>query len=132
MPVSGLVVSLSQEPQLRAEALDAISREAKITLGEREGNRLAIVLDTDSSQEDRHIWDWLHSLPGIALLEVAFVGFDQPADRLQRQHGAGKYSDAIEDSGASEDSGTNDGRQTPSPPTQKSPSGNKDHRNDGC
>lgn len=124
MPVSGLVVSLSQDPQLRAEAIDAINREPNITVGVREGNRLAIVLDTDSSQEDRQIWDRLDSHPGVVLLEVAFVGFDpqgsqqQDAPRRDSPRRGPHVSDEAE--------------QAPTATTRKSMSGNKDHRNDGC
>ena len=86
MPVSGLVVSLSDEPQPRAEALDVIGREPRITVGVLEANRLAIVLDTASSEEDRQLWTWLGSLPGVSFVEVAFVGFDQqeksPPDQI--------------------------------------------------
>lgn len=80
MPVSGLVVSLRDDPQSRVEALAAISQQAQITMGAVEQNRLAIVLDTTSTQEDKRLWDWLGSLPGVLLLEVAFVGFEQQAD----------------------------------------------------
>lgn len=92
MPVSGLVVSLRDEPQLRAEALAAIRREARITIGPFEANRLAIVVDTASSDEDRQLWDWLGSQSGVSYVEVAFVGFEQSnprpvqAARCQQQH----------------------------------------------
>lgn len=81
MPVSGLVVSLRDEPQLRAEALAAIRREARITIGAFKANRLAIVLDTASSDEDRQLWDWLGSLSGVSFVEIAFVGFEQSNPR---------------------------------------------------
>ena len=80
MPVSGLVVSLSQESEARAAAIEALGRETQLTLGELEANRLAVVLDTPSSQEDRRVWDWLNTLPGVSLVEVAFVGFETPED----------------------------------------------------
>jgi hypothetical protein len=78
VPVSGLVVSLSDEPQPLAAALAAIGREKRITMGVFEANRLAIVLDTASSDEDRQLWEWLGSLPGVSFIEVAFVGFERP------------------------------------------------------
>ena len=87
MPVSGLVVSLSDGPQPRAEALSAIRREARITMGVFEANRLAIVLDTASSEEDRQLWDWLGSLSGVSFVEVAFVGFEQREAMLPVQAG---------------------------------------------
>ncbi len=82
MPVSGLVVSLSDEPRRRAEALGAIDREARIAVGVCEANRLAIVLDTASSEEDKQLWEWLGSLPGVSFVEVAFVGFEQDKEWL--------------------------------------------------
>jgi hypothetical protein len=85
MPVSGLVVSLSDEPQPRSEALAVIGREARITMGVLEANRLAIVLDTASSEEDRQLWDWLGSLSGVSFVEVAFVGFEQRGTSLPEQ-----------------------------------------------
>ncbi len=87
MPVSGLVVSLRDEPHLRDEALAAIGRQPQITMGLLERNRLAIVVDTTSSQEDRRLWQWLSSLPGISLLEVALVGFEQQTDSTPLQAG---------------------------------------------
>ena len=82
MPVSGLVVFLVDEQQLRADTLAAIDREARITMGAEEGNRLAIVLDTASNDEDRQLRDWLGSLPGVLFVEVAFVGFERQASTI--------------------------------------------------
>ena len=76
MPVSGLVISLCDGPESRAGALSAIRQETRITMGVLAANRLAIVLDTASSEEDRQLWDWLGSLSGVSFVEVAFVGFE--------------------------------------------------------
>ena len=77
MPISGLVVSLCDEAKRRSEALDVIRRESRITMGDLEANRLAIVLDTESREEDKQVWDWLNALPAVTFVEVAFVGFEQ-------------------------------------------------------
>ena len=87
MPVSGLVVSLSDESQARVKTLDTIGREPRITVGVLEANRLAIVLNTVSREEDQQIWGWLGSLPGVLFVDVAFVGFEQHVDRLAEQVG---------------------------------------------
>jgi len=87
MPVSGLVLSLCDEPYPRAETLAVMGREARITMGDLEANRLAIVLDTASSEEDRQLWDWLGALPGVSFVEVAFVGFEQQGKSLPGQAG---------------------------------------------
>ena len=80
MPVSGLVVTLRDEPLERAQTLAAIAHQPQITTGVLEQNRLAIVVATDSRREDKRLWDWLGSLAGVSSLEVAFVGFEQPAE----------------------------------------------------
>lgn len=85
MPVSGLVLCLSDDPRPRAAAIDVIGREARITVGVMEANRLAIVVDTASTEEDKQIWEWLGSLPGVSFVEVAFVGFEQQEELPQLQ-----------------------------------------------
>lgn len=91
MPISGLVVSLCDEPEPRAKTLAVIGQDPKITMGVLEANRLAVVLDTVSHDEDKQLWNWLESLAGVSFLEVAFVGFEQrdestAAQESQQQH----------------------------------------------
>jgi hypothetical protein len=76
MPVSGLVVSLKNDPRLRAEAINAIRCESSIEVGVIAGRRMAIVVDTNSSDDDKRIWCWLGSLPGVAFVDVAMVGYE--------------------------------------------------------
>ena len=85
MPVSGLVVTLCEEPQLRAAVFEAIGRDPRITVGVLEANRQAIVLDTASSDEDGQLWDWLNTLPGVMFVEVAFVGFEEQGKTMLTQ-----------------------------------------------
>jgi hypothetical protein len=77
MPVSGLVVTLREDPVSRGEALGRIHGDRRFTMGVCAGNRLALVMDTNSNAEDRQLLDWLVSLMGVALVEVAFIGFEQ-------------------------------------------------------
>lgn len=76
MPVSGLVVSLSSQPSLREAAVAALRGESCIELGPMEAGKMAIVVDTSSSEEDKRLWDWLNSLPGVVFVDVALVGFE--------------------------------------------------------
>ncbi|MCA9190019.1 MAG: hypothetical protein R3E01_25740 [Pirellulaceae bacterium] len=77
MPVSGLVVTFSDEPQVHAATLTTIRQESRITIGVEAAGRLAIVLDTLTPEEDRQLWEWLQELPGVRFVEVAFVGVEQ-------------------------------------------------------
>jgi nitrate reductase NapAB chaperone NapD len=82
MPVSGLVVSLCKEARPRAEAIEKMAQEPRITVGALAANRLAIVLDTASSEEDKQLWDWLNALPGVTFVQVAFVGYEPKGESL--------------------------------------------------
>lgn len=81
MPVSGLVVVLSEDQEMRRSAIGAMQQQPAITLGDQLANRLAVVLDTESKSEDQQMWNWLHSLSGVAMVELVFVGFEE-LDRL--------------------------------------------------
>ncbi len=79
MPISGLVVSLSDQAELREQAVRAIEQEPRIEVGALASHRLAIVVDTASSEQDKELWHWLTSLPGVLFVEVAMVGFEATA-----------------------------------------------------
>ena len=76
MPVSGLVVTFSDDKLISDQAFIAIKNNPQINIGPRQEKRMAIVLDTDSSLEDRILWDWLNTLPGVLFVDVVFVGFE--------------------------------------------------------
>ena len=76
MPVSGLVVSFAADAQLRESAIQLIRSEPRIEVGTFAHNKLAIVVDTTSSEEDKQLWEWLNTLPGVVFVDVALVGFE--------------------------------------------------------
>ena len=76
MPISGLVVSLGSDPDLRKETLEIIAAEPQIEVGVLKSNRLAIVLDTPDSEEDKRLWCWLSSLAGVVFVDLAMVAYD--------------------------------------------------------
>lgn len=79
MPVSGLVLTLEADDERREGALAALRRCASIEVGERHGQRLPIVVDTESSDEDKAVWEWLRSLPGVAFVDVVCVDSSEDA-----------------------------------------------------
>ena len=79
MPISGLVVSFADDPPLRQKAIEAMEAEPRIDVGVIESNRVAIVLDTASGEEDKRLWEWLSALPGVVFIDVAMVVFDEDA-----------------------------------------------------
>ncbi|WP_442510957.1 hypothetical protein SH528x_002608 [Novipirellula sp. SH528] len=81
MPISGLVVTLSDSDTERADAIDAMRREPRIELGISEleqtvASRIPIVVDTQSNEDDKQVWQWLNDLPGVVFVDVALVGFE--------------------------------------------------------
>lgn len=77
MAVSGLVVTLAQDPALAEASLAALVRDARLTLGERFGRRLSLVAETPGPREDRQLCDDLRAMPGVVHVDVTFVGFDE-------------------------------------------------------
>jgi hypothetical protein len=76
MPISGLVVTLADNPVLQQAALAAMREHPALELGERRCNQVALVVESACEEEDRLIWEWLHALPGVAMVVVAFIHFD--------------------------------------------------------
>jgi nitrate reductase NapAB chaperone NapD len=81
MPVSGLVVSLSPQSELRAAAIASLGREPRIEIGVVESGKMAIVVDTESADEDKQLWNWLHTIPGVVFVDVVMVGFEESFNR---------------------------------------------------
>ncbi|MFO0836539.1 MAG: hypothetical protein U0638_16350 [Phycisphaerales bacterium] len=79
MAVSGIVVTLSDDRGLAKAALESLSTDPRLTLGERFDRRLAAVAETPSVRDDRDLWDDLNALPGVVRVDVTFVALDEPA-----------------------------------------------------
>lgn len=76
MPVSGLVVSLAHEPELRDRAVEAVRNDPRFDVGVLRSSRMAVVCDTSSSEEDKQAWHWLQELPGVMFVDLAMVAFE--------------------------------------------------------
>lgn len=77
MPVSGLVITLSDEINARRHALAAIESDERLTVGERQKNCLPVVADTESIQEgSRLVRQELMDLDGVEFVDVVSVNFE--------------------------------------------------------
>ena len=87
MPISGLVLTLSDDPTLRASALEAVSGNVKIEPGRLARQRLPSVVDTASSCEDKAVWEWLHELPGVLFVDLVSADYseDEPEPPMRDQ-----------------------------------------------
>ncbi len=79
MPVSGLVLILHSPVDNGAEVMRILEADHRFTCGLPVGNRLPVVLEAEDDETARRTHDWLTTLPGVAGVQVAFVGFDHAA-----------------------------------------------------
>lgn len=90
MPVAGLVLSLSEDVDLRRGALAALLSEPRVTVGDPAGALLPIVTETDDIPTQDALWAEIENTPGVtavALVSLDFEDvetFDVPASRLRR------------------------------------------------
>ncbi|MFW5877018.1 MAG: hypothetical protein ACOCXM_09795 [Myxococcota bacterium] len=75
MPISGVVLTLSDVPRVREGALDALRADPRITLGEPAGLRWPVVVDTPDGSGHQQALDELERAPGIVFVELAFADF---------------------------------------------------------
>lgn len=77
MTICGLVITLSQDPKQREQALDALAAAGDLTLGAATGQRLPAVLESGSGKADyRQRWDELQALPGVTQLDLTYVNYE--------------------------------------------------------
>lgn len=72
MPTSGLVLT-ADRPEELGTILEALATEPAVEAGPPVGSRLPLVVDTPDKGADKRVWEWLHRLPGVAAVDVAFI-----------------------------------------------------------
>ncbi len=77
MAISGIVLTLCDDPAAAESAIGSLSHDSRITLGERFERRIAAIAETPNAQADQDLWDDLRSTHGIVNVDVTFVGFDE-------------------------------------------------------
>lgn len=75
VPISGLVVTFRSSVKEQVDSVDALRAFPEIDIGEAAGNKLAIVIDSESKRRDQEIWNTLQQLPGVIDVAVAMVAF---------------------------------------------------------
>ncbi len=76
MPISGLVVVFETSETLDDLAIERLASHPAIEVGQRQLDRVAVVVDSVSNEQDIEIWEWMRRLPGVSDIKIAFVGFD--------------------------------------------------------
>jgi len=73
MPVCGLVAILDQDRGRARRAQEALDVHPAITLGDLQGDRLPIVTDTPTLDDDKALWAWLKNQEGILHIDVVYA-----------------------------------------------------------
>ncbi|MBA2661016.1 MAG: hypothetical protein H0U74_01880 [Bradymonadaceae bacterium] len=76
MPISALVLTLSDDTARRERTLDALRRDARLELGELNGVHLPVVAETDSIPASTHlVREELLGVDGVVYVDVAWIDF---------------------------------------------------------
>jgi len=75
MPVSGVVVVLSHEPEARAQALAALAVDPRVTMGPVQVDRLAVVTESPDTRACTEHLEELGPLPGVLAVQPVFHDF---------------------------------------------------------
>lgn len=76
MPISGLVISLTNSDQAEALVRHLREHEPRLEPGELQGDRLPCVLETAHPKESEAVHEWLLQQPGVLGVDVVFVGLE--------------------------------------------------------
>lgn len=85
MPISGLVIRLDGDDDATRAAVVSMRENPCFTIpAELHTERVPAVLETVTDSESRAQIDWAQRLPGVAMVEVAYVNFTdtQPKERI--------------------------------------------------
>ena len=78
MAVTALVLTLSDDETERNAALLELARDPGVTVGDPFGARFPVVVDTESSREDKKCFQRIEALEGVHLIELVSVDYDDP------------------------------------------------------
>ena len=87
MPISGLVIVLEGRDAASDAAVSSIRVNPSFTIsaGDTTG-RVPVVLETATDAQSRAQIAWVRDLPGVAMVEVAYVNFAGEMDDGSGQH----------------------------------------------
>lgn len=89
MPISGLVITLAEDPQAAELAKQAVRGHPRFTCEAMpDPRRLPAVLDTPDRHTDREDWDWLNALDGVRQVDVVFIHFEDHDAAAEMHDGA--------------------------------------------
>jgi nitrate reductase NapAB chaperone NapD len=73
MSISGLLITLADDPRASEAAISALQADPRIDVGERRGPYLPVVADTTGKRENQGLWDELNDLAGVINVNLVFA-----------------------------------------------------------
>lgn len=90
MITSGLVITLSADPALAAQAVATLDARSEFTPGERKDRWLPVAMEASDDAQSRGLHDWLQALAGVEYVDVVSVNFEDgessPAAGVRHEH----------------------------------------------
>jgi len=78
--VSGLIITLADDPAHRDQALASLRAHGAFMLGSASGRWLPAVMEAADDRECRALHDWIMTHPGVRFVDVVSVDFDAFAE----------------------------------------------------
>lgn len=75
MPVLGAVVNFASGADLAASRSAVEAVPGVVLIGEPEGARLPIVIETLTKHDDEDVMEGLYAIPGVLTVDLAFADF---------------------------------------------------------
>ena len=76
MSISGLILTVNKESKNLRDSLEVMRSDKRLTIDEQFESMLAVVLDTESVEEDMECFRMLEELPGVEGIEIVCVHYE--------------------------------------------------------
>jgi hypothetical protein len=84
MPISGLVITLTEDDRLADEAVTTLAARPEIVVGMRQRQWLPVAVDGRDYAHSREVHEWIGAQPGVTFVDVTSINFEsdspQPAE----------------------------------------------------
>lgn len=77
MTISGLVLTLNEDPRAQTQAIEELKLDTRLQLGVRIGQKLPVVAETADANEGEALVEALGRRPGISFVDVVYVDFSE-------------------------------------------------------
>jgi hypothetical protein len=77
MPITGLLLTLSQEPRLQREALGHLQTRPELQIGTAIDRWVPVALAAEDDAHCRELHDWILSSAGVEYVDVVCVNFEE-------------------------------------------------------